>query len=79
MLPRAEHRQCARHICSNMKKRFSGALFENLFWSASKATTEYVFKVVMEEIKKLNPLCHSYLMEKDPKTWSRAYFREGIH
>ncbi|CAI9299908.1 unnamed protein product [Lactuca saligna] len=59
------------------KKRFTGAIYHTLFWRASKATTEHAFKVVMKEIETLNPEAHQYLMEKDPKTWSRAFFQTG--
>ncbi|CAI9281057.1 unnamed protein product [Lactuca saligna] len=59
------------------KKRFTGAIYHTLFWRASKATTEHAFKVVMKESETLNPEAHQYLMEKDPKTWSRAFFQTG--
>lgn len=29
----------------------------------------------MKEIELLNPAAHEHLMERDPKTWSRAFFR----
>nr|KAJ0217332.1 hypothetical protein LSAT_V11C300118470 [Lactuca sativa] len=77
LLPYVEHMQCARHICQNLQKRFTGAIYHTLFWRASKATTEHAFKVVMKEIETLNPEAHQYLMEKDPKTWSRAFFQTG--
>nr|KAJ0209995.1 hypothetical protein LSAT_V11C400161160 [Lactuca sativa] len=59
------------------KKRFTGAIYHTLFWRAYKATTEHALKVVMKEIETLNPDAHKYLMEKDPKTWSRAFFQAG--
>ncbi|XP_052624931.1 uncharacterized protein LOC111911059 [Lactuca sativa] len=71
----AEHRQCARHIYANFRKTFSGSKFEDLFWKASKATTEAQFNVVMKEIGKLNPQVVVHLMARDPKTWSLAFFR----
>ena len=78
ILPNAEHRQCARHIFANFRKRFSGAPFENLFWKASKSSTEVKFYAAMEEIKKLNPAAYLHLMEREPKTWSRAFFKVGL-
>ncbi|CAI9276504.1 unnamed protein product [Lactuca saligna] len=77
LLPYVEHRQCARHIFQNLPKIFTGAIYHTLFWRASKATTEHAFKVVMKEIETLNSDSHQYLMEKDPKTWSRAFFQTG--
>ncbi|CAI9278555.1 unnamed protein product [Lactuca saligna] len=64
-------------ISDQHKKRFTGAIYHTLFWRASKATTEHAFKVVMKEIETLNPDAHQYLMEKDPKTWSRGFFQIG--
>lgn len=77
LLPQAEHRQCARHICANLKKKFPGAHFENLFWKASNATTEQHFKQIMKELELLCPPANQFLMDKDPKTWSKAYFQTG--
>ncbi|XP_023743563.2 uncharacterized protein LOC111891725 [Lactuca sativa] len=75
VFPAAENRQCARHIYANFRKTFSGSKFENLFWKASKATTEAQFNVVMKEIGKLNPETVVHLMARDPKTWSLVFFR----
>nr|KAJ0221390.1 hypothetical protein LSAT_V11C200069790 [Lactuca sativa] len=36
----AEHRQCARHIYANFKKRFKGEQYRKLFWAASASTTQ---------------------------------------
>ncbi|KAJ9548999.1 hypothetical protein OSB04_021542 [Centaurea solstitialis] len=74
VMPNAEHRQCARHIYENFRKVFSGVEFRNLFWRASKASYPQLFESVMNEIRIANPSAHKYLMEREPKTWSRAYF-----
>lgn len=73
-MPYSEHRQCARHIYENFRKTFSGVEFRNLFWKASKASYPAWFNSVMDEIKEANPNAHTYLIEKEPKTWSRAFF-----
>ncbi|GKA44238.1 hypothetical protein Tco_0736962 [Tanacetum coccineum] len=77
-MPLAEHRQCARHIYEGFKKQFGGVEFRLLFWAASKATYPQLFQKIMEKIKRANPKAHDYLMKKDLKTWSRAYFNEGM-
>ena len=77
VMPQAEHRQCARHIYENFRKQYSGEEFRNLFWGASKSTYPQWFNKIMDKIKAANPNAHKYLMEKDPKTWSRAYFELG--
>ncbi|GKD78804.1 multidrug resistance-associated protein 5, partial [Tanacetum coccineum] len=77
VMPNAEHRQCARHIYEGFRKQYSGVQFRGLFWAASKATYPEKFRKIMDKIKKANPNAHLYLMKKDPKTWSRAFFRVG--
>ncbi|CAI9298295.1 unnamed protein product [Lactuca saligna] len=75
LLPYVEHRQCAKHISQNLRKRYSGAQYESILWKACKATTEVDFKVVMKDLEVLDPSARQYLMDKVPKTWSRAYFQ----
>nr|KAJ0185685.1 hypothetical protein LSAT_V11C900486450 [Lactuca sativa] len=74
-VPAAEHRQCARHICANFQKRFKGQIFKKLFWRAARSTVPQKFEYHMNEIKKLEPLAYEHLMERDPKTWCKAFFR----
>ncbi|GJZ22389.1 pentatricopeptide repeat-containing protein [Tanacetum coccineum] len=77
VMPLAEHRQCARHIYEGFRKQYSGVEFRELFWAASKASYPQLFNKIMQKIKKANPGAHDYLIKKDPKTWSRAFFRIG--
>ncbi|XP_023760232.1 uncharacterized protein LOC111908649 [Lactuca sativa] len=74
VMPYAEHRQCARHICANFYKRFNGEIYKTLFWQAAKSTTDQEFKNNMEKMKKLNNDAYDDLMKRNPKTWCRAYF-----
>ncbi|GJU78645.1 pentatricopeptide repeat-containing protein [Tanacetum coccineum] len=74
VMPYAEHRQCACHIYEGFRKQYSGVL-----WAASKASYPQLFNKIMEKIKKANPKAHEYLSKKDPKSWSRAFFREGAN
>ncbi|XP_023766738.1 uncharacterized protein LOC111915301 [Lactuca sativa] len=74
-VPAAEHRQYARHICANFMKKFKGQQFSTLFWRAAASSTQAKFEQHMNEIKKIEPLAYDHLMEKDPKTWSKAFFQ----
>ncbi|GJY67785.1 MAK10-like protein [Tanacetum coccineum] len=38
VMPLAEHRQCARHIYANFRKKYTRVQYKNLFWKAAKAT-----------------------------------------
>ncbi|XP_023762712.2 uncharacterized protein LOC111911153 [Lactuca sativa] len=73
-VPTAEHRQCARHIYANFKKRFKGEQYRKLFWAAVASTTQPKFEAEMNSIKKIDPLAYEHLMERDPKSWCRAFF-----
>ncbi|GKC01667.1 hypothetical protein Tco_0987803, partial [Tanacetum coccineum] len=79
VMPHAEHRQCARHIYEGFRKHYSRVEFRNLFWAASKATYPGLFNKIMDKIKRANPNAYQYLLNKDPKTWSRAYFHIGTN
>ncbi|GKD40168.1 pentatricopeptide repeat-containing protein [Tanacetum coccineum] len=79
VMPYAEHKQCARHIYEGFRKEFSGIKFRLLFWAASKDSYPQLFTKIVEKIKKANPKAHEYLSKKDKKSWSRAFFREGIN
>ncbi|XP_071689191.1 uncharacterized protein [Rutidosis leptorrhynchoides] len=74
IMPHAEHRQCARHIYENFRKQYSGVEFRNLFWEASKASYPILFDATMDRIKATNPGAFKYLINRIPKTWSRAFF-----
>ena len=78
-LPGAEHRQCARHIYANFRKRFKAEEFRKLFWYAAASTTVARFDHWMGEIRKLEPLAYDFLKEKerDPTTWCKAFFEIG--
>ncbi|CAI9297266.1 unnamed protein product [Lactuca saligna] len=73
-VPDAEHRQCARHVYANFKKKFKGAAYRKLFWRAAKATTVQRFEGLMKEIRAIDVQAYDHLMERDPKSWSRAFF-----
>ncbi|GJW37893.1 pentatricopeptide repeat-containing protein, partial [Tanacetum coccineum] len=79
VMPHAEHRQCARHIYEGFRKQYSGVEFRCLFWAASKATYPGLFNKIMDKIKRANINAYEYLVKKDPKSWSRAYFQIGIN
>ena len=77
VLPFSEHRQCAKHIYDGFKQKWSGVFFQGLFWSAAKASYPVLFERCMKRIKIASPAAAKYLIDKDPKTWSRAFFELG--
>ncbi|GJR37178.1 transposase, MuDR, plant [Tanacetum coccineum] len=74
VMPLAEHRQCARHIYANFRKKYTRVQYRNLFWKAAKATYPTRFNKVMKEIQTINKEAYKHLMDIQPETWSRSYF-----
>ncbi|GKF01969.1 hypothetical protein Tco_0028892, partial [Tanacetum coccineum] len=61
-------------IISDSHKKFSGVQFQKLFWYAACSTIEQQFQEHIEQIKLLDLLAYDYLVQRDPNTWSRAFF-----
>ncbi|KAI3806167.1 hypothetical protein L1987_22061 [Smallanthus sonchifolius] len=77
VFPYAKHRQCTRHIYANFKKKFRGLQFKILFWAAANSTTGQQFQEKMEELKTISKGAYTHLTERDPISWSRAFFEVG--
>ncbi|XP_023737242.2 uncharacterized protein LOC111885194 [Lactuca sativa] len=52
-------------------------LMSDQYKFACNATTEQSFKEIMKDIELMSPEASNYLIEKDPRTWSRAYCQVG--
>ncbi|CAI9289304.1 unnamed protein product [Lactuca saligna] len=78
VLPRVEHRQCARHVYANFRKVFSGIEFKNMFWIIARSTVEGDFKLNMEKIKEVNPAAYDHLMARETKSWCMEFFKGGM-
>ena len=76
-LPRAEHRACARHIYSNLKKLHKSDTLKPLFWRVASSYNEADYEKNLENLKQLDPLAADDLLKKDPTSWCRAFFRIG--
>ena len=77
-LPDVEHILCARHILANFHKKSKGEQYFKPFWRAVNATTVPKFEAAMNEIESLESMAYDYLIERDPRCWSKAFFREGM-
>lgn len=70
------HRMCARHVYTNWKKKYGGAVFEDLFWGAADAYYIARFEKKMEELKKISVPAYDDLKISLFCPWSRAFFTE---
>ncbi|OMO84172.1 Transposase, MuDR, plant [Corchorus capsularis] len=79
VLPRAEHRYCARHVYVNFYHRgFKGEEMRQCFWRIAHAITMREYLAGLEELKKKRPLAYKDLMEVEPPhhSWCRAWFKD---
>ncbi|PPD76718.1 hypothetical protein GOBAR_DD26362 [Gossypium barbadense] len=53
---------------------FRGQVMHLTYWKAAKTTFPRQFEEVMSEIRSLSESAEAWLRDKDPRTWSRAYF-----
>ncbi|XP_010480802.1 PREDICTED: uncharacterized protein LOC104759589 [Camelina sativa] len=74
LLPKAEHRHCARHIFANWRKTHGDYVHEGFFWAIAYSGTEgdYMYNIVA--LRKYDPLACEDLLKTDPKTWCRSFF-----
>ena len=79
ILPHVEHRQCARHIYANFRKRHTCLELKNLFRAAASSSHEGDFMANMEEIKKITTNGYDWLMAKNPPSWCRSFLYKGMH
>lgn len=75
VLPYAEHRMCARHIWSNLRKRHgeSGNL-HGLFWKCTRAYNMQVFDRRLEKMKSVRPEAYEEVKRSVSSNWSRLDF-----
>ena len=76
-IPRAEHRNCARHIYANWRKKFRNKDWQKLFWACAKAPCTMLFNKARASLAQEIPDGAKAIMEKDPHHWSRAWFKLG--
>ncbi|GJU06213.1 transposase, MuDR, plant [Tanacetum coccineum] len=54
--------------------KYTEVQYRNLFWKAAKATYPTRFEKVMKEIQSIKKEAYKHLMDRQPKSWSSAYF-----
>ncbi|WOL20552.1 hypothetical protein Cni_G29357 [Canna indica] len=76
-IPAAEHRNCARHVYANWKKKHGGLALKSLFWRAVKCKVESDFQRVLNELQATSPKAHedflaigSYVVNLNSRTCS---------
>ncbi|KAL3513846.1 hypothetical protein ACH5RR_026563 [Cinchona calisaya] len=73
-VPWAINRKCCRHILSNFKGKFPGALLTQLFWQAARSYHEKNFKEAVVKIKALKLEAYEWLDKILAELWARHAF-----
>ncbi|XP_078438200.1 uncharacterized protein LOC144708658 [Wolffia australiana] len=77
LLPNAEHRNCARHIYENWRKKgHSTNILRNLFWKAVKCTKREGFQSVIRQMKTLKAEAAQDLLEVGVQNFCRAFISD---
>ncbi|KAG7582712.1 Transposase MuDR plant [Arabidopsis suecica] len=77
ILPQAEHRQCAKHIMDNWKRDSHDMELQRMFWRIARSYTTGQYAKHMEALQKYNPHAYTSLLNTNPMSWSRAFFKVG--
>ena len=77
LLPHVEHRNCAKHVYANWKKRgHSTQLLKTLFWKAVKCTTHHDFMRIMQEMSTFDSQAVHDFQAFDVRKFCKAYISE---
>lgn len=76
IFPVAEVRACVRHLLNNLKARegCNSKVLKDLLWKAARATTMREYDQAMAEIEATKSEAKTFLLVKDPNTWSKSHF-----
>lgn len=71
--PSAEHRNCARHVCKNWRKRYKGRVLKFIFFNAAMCITKENFLDVMDELKGLSKKAWKKLIDSNLKWFAKVF------
>ncbi|KAJ0743798.1 putative MULE transposase domain-containing protein [Helianthus annuus] len=73
--PRAEHRNCARHIYANWHKTFKDEELKELYWKATRAYCEPEYIQALDEMRSIKPDAVEALLKQDKTCFNRCYLK----
>ncbi|CAL2277733.1 unnamed protein product [Prunus armeniaca] len=75
LFPHAEHIHCLKHLYRNFYLEYGGLALKHQMEAITRATTMPWFNAEMRKMLELSKRAHDWPAEKDPRHWSRAYFK----
>ncbi|XP_057795097.1 uncharacterized protein LOC131011334 isoform X1 [Salvia miltiorrhiza] len=73
LAPRAEHRNCARHVYMSWKKQHKCITLKNMFWRAVKCTYIEDFKMAIQAMKVENAAACEDFIARDVNKFCKAF------
>ena len=73
LAPHAEHRNCARHVHQNWKKKHNSPELKTLFWKVMFSNYEAEYKKNLEALKKFNLAVYDDFIKQCPQYFYRAF------
>lgn len=77
LIPRVEHRICARHIYANWRKRYTNQKLQKKFWNCTKSSCRELFNYNRAKLAQDTPQGAKDMMTTALEHWSRAFFQLG--
>lgn len=77
IIPKVEHRMCARHIYANWKKKHPDHDLQKRFWRCAKAPNQILFNYNRARLAQITPEGARDMMNTSPEHWSRAHLKIG--
>ncbi|GMI67651.1 hypothetical protein HRI_000434400 [Hibiscus trionum] len=77
ILPRVEHRNCARHVFANWTGRKRSKSYEFAFWKIVKSTTEREWQQNKDVLSAIDEKLAYEVFDKKEKSWTKAF--QGLH
>ncbi|KAH0748293.1 hypothetical protein KY290_027525 [Solanum tuberosum] len=74
LLPKAQHRWCARHIEANWSMSWSGVQMKKMFWWSAWSTYEEEFNDKLKSMGSVSKQAAKDLLWYPPQHWCRAFF-----
>ncbi|XP_048492961.2 uncharacterized protein LOC125493548 [Beta vulgaris subsp. vulgaris] len=75
ILPKCEHKHCARHIFAHWHKDFKGDEMKLMFWKAAKAYSVVDFNEAMEEMSEVNSDAADAFRKHNLDVFCRAFLK----
>ena len=77
LVPKVEHRMCARHIYANWRKKYTDKKLQKKWWRCAKSSCSVLFNLNRAYLAQDTPAGAKDMISTSPEHWSRAFFRLG--